>query len=148
MPATGIVRITDTFQYIPKEFAFPKTTTEDYLHQAIGYIIAIMKDPPKKTPLLSYGDATKNAINQIAHILHKSTSKLCFTNLPLPPQLPQTQSENIQLQNIPSIPVLTPKVEPVLQPPGIQTFQLAPIPTPRLKPSTSPRLDPDPNTWI
>ena len=31
MPATGIVRITDTLQYIPKGFAFPKTTAEDYL---------------------------------------------------------------------------------------------------------------------
>ena len=31
MPATGIVRITYILQYIPKAFAFPKTTTEDYL---------------------------------------------------------------------------------------------------------------------
>ena len=36
MLATGIVRIADTLQYIPKEFAFPKTTTGDYLQQAIG----------------------------------------------------------------------------------------------------------------
>ena len=27
MPATGIVRIADTLQYIPKKFAFPTTTT-------------------------------------------------------------------------------------------------------------------------
>ena len=32
MPTIVIVRITDTLQYIPKAFAFPKTTTEDYLH--------------------------------------------------------------------------------------------------------------------
>ena len=33
MPATGIVRITDTLQYILKAFAFPKTTAKDYLQQ-------------------------------------------------------------------------------------------------------------------
>ena len=59
MPATGMVRITDTIQYIPKAFVFPKTTTEDYLQQAIGDIIAIINNPPKKLPLLSYGDAKK-----------------------------------------------------------------------------------------
>ena len=47
MPATGIVRITDTLQYIPKAFSFPKTTTEDDLKQAIGDIITIIKDLPK-----------------------------------------------------------------------------------------------------
>ena len=31
MPANVIVRITDTLQYIPKSFAFLKTSTEDYL---------------------------------------------------------------------------------------------------------------------
>ena len=35
MPATIIVLITDTLQYIPKTFVSPKTTTEDYLQQAI-----------------------------------------------------------------------------------------------------------------
>ena len=59
MPATGIVIITDTLQYIPKEFAFPKTTTEDYLQQAIGDVISIMKYPSKTLLFLSYGNATK-----------------------------------------------------------------------------------------
>ena len=57
--ATGIVRITYTLKYIPKAFVFLKTTTEDYLQQAIGDIIAIIKDPPKTLPFLSYGDARK-----------------------------------------------------------------------------------------
>ena len=57
MPVTGIVLITDIFQYIPKAFYFPKTTTEDYLQQEIGDIISIMKDPPKTLPFLYYGDA-------------------------------------------------------------------------------------------
>ena len=33
IPATDIVRITGTLQYIPKASAFPKTTTKDYLQQ-------------------------------------------------------------------------------------------------------------------
>ena len=36
MPATAIVRITDTLKYIMKVFTFPKTTTEDYLQKEIG----------------------------------------------------------------------------------------------------------------
>ena len=60
MPATGIVRITDSLQYIPKEFSFPKTTTEYYLQQEIEDIIVIIRDPPNNIPFLSYGDATKN----------------------------------------------------------------------------------------
>ena len=47
MPETGKVRITDTLQYIPKSFAFPKITTEEYRKQAIRDNIEIMKDPPK-----------------------------------------------------------------------------------------------------
>ena len=59
MPTTDIVRITDTLQYILKEFALPKTTKEDYLQQAIGEIIAIMKDSPKTLPYLYYFDEKK-----------------------------------------------------------------------------------------
>ena len=36
MPATFIVRIIDTLQYILKAFDLPKTSTEDYLQQSIG----------------------------------------------------------------------------------------------------------------
>ena len=59
MPLTGIVRITDTLQYIPNTFAFQKTTTEYYLQQAIGYIIANIKEPPKTRTFLSYRYAKK-----------------------------------------------------------------------------------------
>ena len=59
MHETGIVRITDTLQYTPKAFSFPKTTTEDYLQQEIGDIIAVMKDPLKIIPFSLNGDATK-----------------------------------------------------------------------------------------
>ena len=83
-PRTGIVRITYTLQYTPKEFAFPKTTTKYYLQQAIGDIISMMKTPLKTLPLLSYRYAKKNEINQISHILQRSTShpRLQFYHYP------------------------------------------------------------------
>ena len=148
MPVTCILRIKDTLQYIPKAFAFPKTTTEDYLQQAIGDIIAIMKNPPKTHPILLYGYATNIVINHISYILRMITSQPGLQILPLQPLLPKTQSENIQLQNIPSIPVLDPRLEPVSQPPRVQLLQTAPTPPSSMKPSTSPSLDPDPNPWI
>ena len=64
------------------------------------------------------------------------------------PLLPQTQSENIQLQNILSIPVPAPRVEPVSQPPRVQTLNSAPTPPPRLQPYTPTILDTYPNQWI
>ena len=79
MPATGIVRITDTLQCIPKAFAFPKTTTEDYLQKSIGDIIAIMIDPKRHFlffPMLMQ----KNAINYISQILQISTAQ---TRIPI-----------------------------------------------------------------
>ena len=71
MPVAYIVRITDTLQYIPKAFFFPNKTTEDYLQQAIGDIIAIIKYPPKTLPFLSYSNATTKSINQIAQIFRE-----------------------------------------------------------------------------
>ena len=121
MPATGIVIITYTLQYIPKAFSFPQEPTEDFLQHAIGDIIAIMKDTPKTLPFLSYGDATKNAINNIFHILQRSTYQPRLQILSLPPMLPQSQSENPQLQNISSITVPAQRMEPILQPPRVQT---------------------------
>ena len=95
-----------------------------------------------------YGDATKNAINQIPHILQRIISQPHLQILPLPPMLPQTQSGNLQLQNIPSIPVPDPRVEPVFQPMRVQMYQLATTPPTMAHPSTSPSLDPHPNPWI
>ena len=46
MPRTGIIQITDTLKYTPKELVSPKTNTEDDLQQEIGYITERMKYPP------------------------------------------------------------------------------------------------------
>ena len=115
-----------------KGICSPKITTEDYLQQAIGDIILIMKEPLKTLPLFSYSDATTNTINHISHILHKITSQPRLQILPLPPLLTHTHSENLQLQNIPSIPVPAPMVEPVLQPPRMQALMSSPTSPTRL----------------
>ena len=107
-----------------------------------------MKDPQKTLPFLSYGDATKNAINYISHILQRSTTQPRSQILPLPPMLPQTQSENLQLKNIPRITVPALRVEPVSQPPRVQTHQSTPTPPQRVQQATSHRLDQDPNPRI
>ena len=107
-----------------------------------------MIELPNTLPFLSYSDATKHEINQISHILKRSTSQPCLQILLLPPMLSQTKSENIQLQNIPSIPVPAPRVEPFFQPPRGQTHQYEPIPPTREKLSTPPSLDPHPNPLI
>ena len=90
----------------------------------------------------------KNAINNIDRIFNRSTSQPRLKILPLSPLLPQTQNENFQDYNIPSIPLAAPKVEPVLQPLMVKLIDPAPTPPPRLQPSTSSILDPDPNPWI
>ena len=97
MPATGILRIKHTLQYIPKAFAFPETTTEDYLQQAIGDIFEIMKDPPKTLPFFYYV-YTKKGINIFLHILNRSTSQPRLQILPLQPLLPHTQSEKFNFK--------------------------------------------------
>ena len=102
VPATGIVRITDTLKYIPKAYAFPKTTTKYYLQQAIRYIIETMDNHPKTPPFLSYGNATKNLINQISHTLHRSISQSRLKVFPSPSLLTQSQSGNLHFQNIPA----------------------------------------------
>ena len=131
MPVTGIVSIIDTLQYIPKSFAYPKITTEDYIQQSVRYIIAILKDPPKTLPFFSYGNATKNAINCIAHILKRSAARPGIQMSLLPQMLPQSQNENLQPPEITSIPVPSSRVELVSQPLRVQAQDSAPTPPPR-----------------
>ena len=72
MPATGSVRYTDTLQFISATFKFPKTTTEGYLREYIGDILALLKYPPKTLHFLAYDDATKNAVTKITQLLQRS----------------------------------------------------------------------------
>ena len=148
MPANVIVRITDTLQYTPKAFAFPKTTTKKDIQQTIGDMIAIMKYQSKTPPFLSYGDTTKSVINKISHILQRSTAQSRLQILQLPPMLPQRQNKNILPPEIisPSAPDM--RVEPEVQPTRVQTLASLTTLPPRVKPSDSPSLDPHSNPWI
>ena len=148
MPTTDIICITDTLQYTPNAFAAPKTITEDYFRQSIGDILSIIKYPPKKLPFLSYGDSTKNAINQIAHIFQQIISQPHLPILPLPPMLPQIQNQ-IQLPAMIIHPdAQAPRVEPVVQHPRVQPYMTSPISPPRVQHSPSPTLEPFKNPWI
>ena len=142
MPATGIVRINDTLQYIPKASSFLKTYTEYYLQQEIGYIISIMQDPPKTLTFLSYMDETKNATNHIAHILQQSTAQHCLQILPLPPMLPHSHTQYPSPPIINHPPALDPRVEPVVQPPRVKTLMTEPTPPLRVNDSPYPSSDP------
>ena len=108
----------------------------------------MIKYPPKTPNFFSYGDATKNEINQITHIFQRSTAQHRINILPLPLMLPQSQNENLQPPKITSIPTLSPRVEPVMHSPRFQTQESAPTPPPREQPSTSPSLGTYSNAWI
>ena len=131
-----------------KEFSSPKTTSEDYLQQSIWDTILILKDPPKTLTFVSYGYATKNAINKISHISQISTSHPCLQIVSLSLMLPPIQNENIQHQNTISTTAPTLRVDPVSQAPRVQTQDSAPTPPTRDHPSTLPRLDPHSNPWF
>ena len=52
------------------------------------------EEPPKFISFIVVWWCKKKSINQIAHILHRSTSQPHLQFLPLPPLLPQTWNEN------------------------------------------------------
>ena len=79
------------------------------------------KEPLKTIYSPPYGDATKKAINQIAHILQRNSDQPCLQILPLPQMLPQSHNENHQPPEITSIPAPALRVEPILQPTRVQT---------------------------
>ena len=58
----------------PKGTPPKKTTTYDYLQQAIGDIIEFIKNPPKTLPFWSYGDAKKCDQSDCPHLAHKHIS--------------------------------------------------------------------------
>ena len=59
---------------------YPKVNLEDFLRQAAMDIISILTAPPSTTtPSLQAGDVTRNALLDIAQILHRAE------DLPTPP---------------------------------------------------------------
>ena len=86
----------------PKGVCFPKNNHRRlFIVGHWGYNFNYEKKL-KTLSFLLYGDATKNVINWILHILHRSTSQPRLQNLPLPPLLPQTQNKNFNFKIYPA----------------------------------------------
>ena len=56
----------------PKKIHFPETSVDDFLKQAAFDIISILTNPPNTStcPSLRAGDATRNALLDLAKLLH------------------------------------------------------------------------------
>ena len=125
MPDTGFVHYTYTLQLIPATFKLTETTTEDYLRQSVGDILALLKYPPKKLPFLSYGDATKNAVTKIAHLLQRSVPQPRLPVIPLNPLVPLTKQPVSALPRLTPVlpsPVDSPRVQSTVPVPSVQDY--------------------------
>ena len=87
-PKTRSERDCDTITFFPTVIPYPEVKLEHFLKQAASDIITILTTPPSTTtPSLQAGDTTKNALLDIATILHRaddlpSTSTDMITPLP------------------------------------------------------------------
>ena len=102
----------------------------------------------KTLPFLSYGDATKNLINQIAYILQWSTAQPCLKILPLPPMLLKSQTPYPSPVFVTHTYAPDIRVEQVVQPPRLKTPMTAGVSLLRVKHAPSPSLDTFINPWI
>ena len=134
MPATGSVCYTDTLQFIPYTFKFPETTTEDYLRQFVGDILALLQDSPKTLPFLAYCDDTKNAITKIAHLLQQSVTQPQLPIIPVTSLGPRTKQPVSALSRLPTMlpsHVASPRVQSTVPAPRVHDY--SPVqPTPPL----------------
>jgi len=142
MPETRSTRIADTLEYFPVKVPFPKSTTEDYLRQSIGDILAILNDPkPPIAPFLTFGDDTTNALRKIATLLNCAIPpppRVLPLLVPVPvPVIPPVKS-SVQL------PSVTPSVTPTQAPIQLSRVVLPdtpqpPAPVPRVASPPRPR---------
>jgi hypothetical protein len=112
----------NTLRFFPNTVPFPNISTEDYLKQAASDILSILRKSPSTLPYLAYGDATNNAIVQIATLLGRAAA----------PSVPP---------DVPTLPTDLPMVAPA-HPPRVQ------IPTqpPRVQVNSPQQLGPNPHT--
>ena len=105
-PRTRTTRICDTVTFFPHEVTFPRVTLKDHLVQAAEDIVHILSAPPPTTvPTLRAGDPVRNALAEIATLLHNVED--------IPPQRDEvrnikgeptttTKPEETQLPRVPS----------------------------------------------
>jgi hypothetical protein len=142
LPSTARERDVDTLQFFPKKIPFPTILTEDYLKQAASDILTVLQNPPSNLPYLAYGDATNNAIVQLATLLGRAVAPPSPPNFPVlsrrvpiqSHELPRVQPLSIAPttalipllppMKIPMLSPLLPKHKPVF--PRVQPFQPSP----------------------
>ena len=72
-PKTRSERNCDTITFFPTVIPYPEVKIDNFLRQAATDIITILTAPPSTTtPSLQAGDVTKNALLDIATILHRA----------------------------------------------------------------------------
>ena len=68
-------RVCDTVEFIPHIIPVPETKLEDFLRQAAGDIVNILKHPPSTVyPSLKAGDPVRNAVLELSEQLGRITS--------------------------------------------------------------------------
>ena len=108
IPESFSVRVTDTLQFFPKTVTFPSFSAEDYLQQSATDILTILRSPQSIVPSLQFGDATKNALEHLARLLHRAQRPL-LPKLPLTPfkplpSPPATSPSTTSSQRVPPAP--------------------------------------------
>ena len=75
VPATNATRIADTVQYFPETVPFPKMTTETLLRNTAQDLLSILNSSTPAAPCLAIGTSTRDAIQQLATLLHRTVPK-------------------------------------------------------------------------
>ena len=122
IPKTSRERDGDTVQFPPHKIAIPSFTTEALLRQSAVDMVSLLSTKPSITPTLEYGDATQNALLQIAILLNRDVK------IPQLPSAPATPVPLPRVQVSPTSPVIQP---PVAAAPRVQPASpvVAPVPT-------------------
>ena len=105
----------DTVEFFPHQIPIPSFTTESLLRQTAVDMVSLLQDPPALTPALQYGDATQNALLQIATLLNRAVEV---------PPLPLVPDHPVPLPRVQALPVIQNRHAPA---PRVQVTPTAPV---------------------
>ena len=147
VPATGVIRISDTVKFFPHQEQFPPTTTKDqffFFLQALHNIIFLPKNKNQDLAFLVFGDATKNTLETLSTLLHRTLQP----QLPNP-VLPKTKSVlswDPKITSSPKPNIIEPDTHNFSQP--LQQKTMYPKQLTRMQiPTKSPKLMDTPNLF-
>ena len=111
-PKTRSKRDVNTITFFHKAIKFPEIHLDDFLKQAATDIITILTSPPSTTtPSLQAGDTTRNALPDIAKLLHRADDLPQHIIQPTPTTITHVVPPSPRVQ--PSLPVIpSPRVLP------------------------------------